>query len=103
MKRSFLISLKEWLVRGKKEPWAVFETSGIDEEGRIAFSISTNKAFIKHLHAFGIQGTNDEETVQLFFLFTKMAPDAVGTDPSNAPVNPIDLPNLSSESNKYVL
>lgn len=97
MKRKFLIALQEKLVSKSKEPWACFETSGPDKEGRLGFSISWNKAFIANLHQQGYQGMNDEETVQMFFLATHMIPEEMMNDLDT--VNPDATPNLTNEAN----
>ena len=98
MKRSFLVSLKERLAKGSKKPWACFETTGPDADGRVAFSISANKAFIQNLQNLGLGGINDEETVQMFFLQLRMIPDDMATDDA---VNPDATPNLTNEANQF--
>lgn len=100
MKKSTLISFKERLESGSKEPWACFETSGIDEEDGLEVSMHWNKAFIKHLTSLGIQGETPEETLQLFFLFmsSRIAESVVGEDV----INPTEMPNLTSEANSFV-
>jgi hypothetical protein len=100
MKRSLLVSLKEKLSATSKEPWACFETGGPDDEGRLEFSISYNKAFIANLHKQGYQGINDEETVQMFFISTRMLPESMMNDVDT--INPSATPNLTSEANKFV-
>jgi hypothetical protein len=97
MKRKFLIWLQEWLVRNSKTPWACFETGGPDDEGRLGFSISWNKAFIDNLHRQGIQEMNDEETVQMFFIQSRMLPEEMVGDEDT--INPEEMPNLTNESN----
>jgi hypothetical protein len=97
MKRTFLISLQEKFARMSKKPWANFETTGPDQEGRVGFSISWNKAFINNLHAMGMQGINDEETVQMFFLSARMVPEEMVKDVET--VNPAEMPGLTNEAN----
>lgn len=100
MKRSLLISLKEKLMSRSSKPWGCFETSGPGTDGRVEFSISCNKAFINVLKKNGFQGTNDEETVQLFFLTARIAPEnLLDTDDT---VNPAATPNLTNEANRFV-
>lgn len=96
MKRKFLISLQEKISANSKDPWACFETSGPDSEGRLGFSISWNKSFIANLHRQGIQGITDEETVQMFFLTIRMLPENMMDEDT---VNPESTPNLTSEAN----
>jgi hypothetical protein len=100
MKRRFLTVLQEKIAHLSKQPWATFETNGIDRQtGQVGFSISWNPAFIKNLHAAGFQGTTDEETIQLFFLSTRMFPDDLG---NGDVVNPAATPNLTNEANRFV-
>lgn len=102
MKRSLLISLKEKLVSKSTTPWGCFETSGPTADGRIEFSISCNDAFIRNLHRYGYAGMTDEETVQHFFLASRIIPEsALGGESEN--VNPSGgTPNLTDEANKFV-
>ena len=97
MKRKFLIALQEKLVSKSDKPWACFETGGPDAEGRLEFSMSWNKAFIENLNKQGIQEITDEETVQMFFLATKMLPELMMASADT--VNPEATPSLTSEAN----
>lgn len=101
MKRSFLVKVKEFFANRSRQPWACFETAGIDAAtGAVAFSISWNHEFIKNLHAHGFHGTTDEESVQMFFLSARMIPEElVGSEDA---VNPSATPNLTSEANRLV-
>ena len=94
---SFLIKLQEKLKAKSKTPWSCFETSGIDADGRIGWSMRWNKAFIEHLNARGFQGINDEETVQMFFMMSQMMPDDIAQQ--GDVVNPAATPNLTNEAN----
>jgi len=97
MKRSRLISLKEKMSQGSPEPWACFETTGVDDNGRIEFAMSWNKAFVQNLKKQGYTATTDEELVQLFFISTRMLPEEMLEDENT--VNPEATPRLSSEAN----
>lgn len=99
MKRSWLISLRELLVRKSKKPWACFETTGPDADGRVAFSISHNRAFVANLSRLGMGGITPEETVQMFFLQMRMLPEALANQEDT--VNPEATPNLSNEANQF--
>lgn len=98
MKRSLLIRFKEFLSRRSKSPWACFETTGPDSEGKVAFSINYNNAFVENLRKLGMGATNDEETVQLFFLQMRMLPDELVDDET---INPESTPNLTNEANQF--
>lgn len=100
MKRSWLISLKELLAWNSKKPWACFETTGPTKDGRVEFSISANKAFVQNLKDLGMGATTDEETVQMFFVQTRMVPEELVED--DEVVNPQATPNLTNEANKFV-
>ncbi len=100
MKRSWLLKLKELLSRKSKKPWACFETTGPDAEGRVAFSISFNDAFIQNLSDLGMSGTTPEETVQMFFLQMRMIPESMMDQEDT--VNPDATPNLTNEVNQLI-
>lgn len=100
MKRGILVSLQEVVKRFSKKPWGCIETTGPDDNGRVAFSISCNDAFIKNLKSKGFQGMTDEETVQLFFISMRMVPEDIPE--INDTINPASMPNLSNEANKFV-
>jgi hypothetical protein len=99
MKKSTLINMKELLESRSKKPWACFETEGITENG-LGVAMHWNEAFVKHLHTLGIQGANDHETLQLFFMYmsSRIADGLIGEDT----INPEAMPNLTSEANKFV-
>jgi len=101
MKRSILITIKEILSRWSNKPWACFESSGINKDGLVEFSISYNKAFVKHLRSYGLEATTDEELVQTFFVITRMTP-ASWEDEETDSINPSATPNLTNEANKFV-
>ena len=99
MKRSWLVSIKEWVSNWSNKPWACFETTGPDHEGHVHFSISANRAFIENLQRVGLAGRDDAETLQLFFLQVRMAAPA---DPDEFEVvNPEEMPNLSSDTSIF--
>lgn len=100
MKRSWLLQLKELIARRSKKPWACFETTGPDKDGRVGFSISYNDAFIQNLSNLGMSGTTPEETVQLFFLQMRMVPENMME--AEQTVNPEAMPNLSSEAARFI-
>jgi hypothetical protein len=100
MKESFLVSLKEKMVAKSSKPWACFETEGVTEEG-LGVAMHWNKAFIQKLHSQGIQGSNDNETIQLFFLFMSSRV-ADGVTGSEDVVSPEATPNLTREANRFV-
>lgn len=100
MKGSLLVDMQEKIMARSKKPWACFETSGV-EDGQLGISIRWNKAFIASLHAQGVQGQTDEETIQLFFMFmsSRIADDATG---GADVVNPSGTPTLTNEANRFV-
>jgi len=100
MKRSILIALKEKMMAFSKKPWGCFESTGPVDDGRVQFSISCNKAFVDNLKNKGFQGTTDEETVQLFFLSARIAPENMLN--INETINPSATPNLTNEANTFV-
>lgn len=101
MKRSILITIKEFLAKRSNKPWACFETSGINKDGLVEFSINYNRAFVNHLKAYGLEATTDEELVQTFFVITRMTP-ASWEDEESDSVNPTATPNLTNEANRFI-
>jgi len=100
MKTSKLISLQSALASRSKRPWACFETGGVSADGQLGVAMNWNDAFIRMLHDMGIQGTNEQETIQLFFLF--MA-GRIGEDVAPADtVSPDATPSLTSEANTFL-
>lgn len=99
MKRKLLISLQEKISTASKKPWACFETTGPNEEGRLPFTVSYNKAFVNNLKAQGYEGMTDEEIVQMFFISTRMLPESMVNEEDT--VNPEEMPNLSREANSF--
>lgn len=97
MKSKFLIWLQEKLSAKSKTPWACFETEGMDADGRIGWTMTWNKAFIKHLNSRGFQGLTDEESVQQFFMLNQMLPEELANQVDT--VNPEAMPNLTNEAN----
>lgn len=87
--------LKDKLKSRSKAPWAEFETSGIEADGRIRWAMRWNDAFIDQLQRHGFTGITTEETVQNFFLMCQMAPDGIHPEDT---VNPAAMPNLSAEA-----
>src|SRR5271163_4365076 len=102
MKQSWLISLKEKIAGYSKTPWAAFETTGPDKEGRLGFSIAWNPAFVRNLEQLGMAGQSEEETIQLFFLQLRMIPESMDPAAEVETVNPEATPNLTDEANKFV-
>jgi hypothetical protein len=100
MKSSKLIVAEELIRSKSKRPWACFETNGFSEEG-LGIAMRWNPAFIKMLHENGIQGANEQETIQLFFLFMS-SQVAAGVGGESDVVNPSGTPNLTSEANMFV-
>lgn len=100
MKESLLVSLNEKLVSRSSKPWACFETEGVTDDG-LGIAMHWNKAFLKKLHSQGIQGNDDRETMQLFFLFMASR-IAEATSNDGDAVNPEATPNLSNEANRFV-
>lgn len=100
MKRSWLISFREWLASFSSKPWACFETTGPNEQGEVHFSISANKAFLENQQRLGMAGQTDEETLQLFFLQIGLAARGSLEEETDA-VNPEATPHLSDEANVF--
>jgi hypothetical protein len=100
MKPSKLVTLNEMMVAKSKQPWACFETNGIGEKG-LGIAMHWNKSFIDMLHHHQIQGTTEQETLQLFFLYMagQIADSVAGGEDT---VNPAEMPSLTAEANRFV-
>lgn len=98
MKRSIFTKLLQLRHKFSKKPWASFETGGPTDEGRIAFTISWNDAFIDVLKKAGYEADTEEEMVQLFYLSTQMIPESVLEEVENDIINPAATPKLTSEA-----
>jgi hypothetical protein len=103
MKGRFWVRLQELLMAKSKKPWACFETAGFDPDKGLGLAMHWNDSFIAHLHASGIQGINDQETLQLFFLYMSSriseSIDELGQETET--VNPSATPNLTTEANQF--
>lgn len=99
MKKSTLLTIQDKLKSKSKQPWAAFETDGFSDDG-VGIGMFWNSAFISHLHANGVQGATDEETMQLFFLFmaSRVAESVVGENTVSAE----NTPNLTNEANAFI-
>ncbi len=73
MKR-FLLRLLEALHKRSKEPWAMFETNGIDGQGRVRIETYWNEAFIENARNNRLPGNTPEEIVTLFFVGAQIKP-----------------------------
>ena len=72
--KKFLVKLLDRLHKRDKEPWAMFETSGIDDQGRIKIETFWNDAFIENARKFNLPGTTPEEVVTMFFVGAQIKP-----------------------------
>lgn len=80
-------------------PWAIFEITGLEKDGRVKVEFNWNPSFIKMINALGFQAETDEDSVQLFFYTSQMRPISLGGDET---VQSADLPSLSQPANRIV-
>lgn len=85
----------------EKEPWAMFEVTGFDGDGRIKVEFSWNEPFLKKLDELGFTAETPEDTVQLFFFTSQMKPTILGMG-GDETVQSNDLPTLSPNANRMV-
>lgn len=78
-------------------PWAVFEITGFETDGRIKVEFNWNDAFIAKINELGFQAETAEDSVQLFYYTSQARPEnlSVGDDP----VQSAEHPALSSQQN----
>ena len=81
-----------------KEPWAMFEVIGFEDDGRIKVEFNWNDSFIKHLNSMGFQAETEEDTVQLFFYASQMRPTELSG--GDDPVQSDSHPTLSGQMNR---
>jgi len=80
-----------------EEPWAAFEVTGFEKDGRIRVTTNWNKSFIKKIHELGFHAETEEDSVQLFFYTAQARPtafDGAEEDPAISPGHP----NLQSDT-----
>lgn len=92
--------LEKWLDNRRnasKEPWASFEVTGFEDDGRIAVQTNWNKAFIDKIHSLGFKAETEEDSVQLFFYTAQARPTEFGNEEDDAAVSS-GHPNLQSDT-----
>jgi hypothetical protein len=96
MVRSFLEKALNRVRDGSSEPWASFEVTGFEDDGRIKVNTNWNKAFIEKIYALGFKAETEEDSVQLFFYTAQARPTEFdGVD--DEAVSP-GHPNLMSDT-----
>lgn len=81
-------------------PWACFEISDFEADGRIKVKFNWNPQFIAKIKQLGFQAETDEDTVQLFFYTSSMRPTQLANDPQDDPIQSSAHPSLSSIQNE---
>lgn len=76
-----------------KEPWAIFEIAGIEDDGRIKVQFNWNSAFITAISEMGFEAETEDDAVQLFFYTSQMRPTELSPDLDED--DRADLPTLS--------
>lgn len=79
-----------------KEPWAIFEIAGIEDDGRIKVQFNWNAAFITAIKKMGFDAETEDDAVQLFFYTSQMRPTELSVDLDEDDRS--DLPALSGAS-----
>jgi hypothetical protein len=97
----FLSKLEEFLRKRSKEPWAKFETAGV-EDGLVKYEMSWNPAFLENLKKAGFSGHNEQEIVENFFLGSIIIPkeDALNEE-FEKNLNEAEEIKMTSERNKF--
>ena len=99
MVKKLLEKALDWRRNKSKEPWASFEVTGFEEDGRIKVTTNWNAAFIKKIYALGFQAETEEDSVQLFFYTAQARPtefDGAEDDPATSSGHP----NLQSDTHQ---
>ena len=74
MVKEMLLKLLDKIRDTEEEPWASFEVTGFEDDGRIKVETHWNPAFIKKIHELGFKAETEEDSVQLFFYTAQARP-----------------------------
>lgn len=85
----------------RKDPWALFEIAGFEDDGRIKVNFNWNKAFIEKIQSMGFHAETEEDSVQLFFYASTMRPTGLAVDPRDDSIQSLEHPTLSSINNEF--
>lgn len=91
--------LQRWLTRINDKdamPWASFEISGFEDDGRVKVNFNWNRAFIKHIHELGFHAETEDDSVQLFFYTSQMRPTSLDGMEEH-PAQSFEHPNLQND------
>lgn len=94
--------VEKWLDKKRnesKEPWASFEVTGFENDGRIKVTTNWNSAFIKKIHDLGFHAETEQDSVQLFFYTAQARPTSLYGDEEN-PARSSGHPNLSNDTHE---
>ena len=97
MVRKLLEKLLDKRREASSEPWASFEVTGFEEDGRIKVQTNWNSAFIAKIYELGFKAETEEDSVQLFFYTAQARPtefDGADEDPAVSSGHP----NLQSDT-----
>lgn len=78
-------------------PWATFEVTGFENDGRVKVEFNWNDAFITKLNDLGFQAETEEDSVQLFFYAAQLRPTELSE--GDASVQSDSHPSLSANQN----
>lgn len=74
MVKKLLEKALDWRRNASKEPWASFEVTGFEDDGRIKVQTNWNAAFIEKIYELGFKAETEEDSVQLFFYTAQARP-----------------------------
>ena len=97
MVKKLLEKALDWRRNASKEPWASFEVTGFEDDGRIKVNTNWNDAFITKIYELGFKAETEEDSVQLFFYTAQARPTEFDGIDSEEAVS-LDHPNLSSDT-----
>jgi len=81
------------------EPWACFEVTGFEDNGRIRVEFKWNDAFIAKIRPLGFEAETEEDSVQLFFYTAQLRPTELSVGDES--VNSVEHPTLSGPQNVF--
>ncbi len=96
----FIKWLEETLKSRSKQPWARFDTAGV-EDGAVRYDMTWNAAFLDNLRNAGFTGHNEQEVVENFFLGSMIIPRMDGLSDDAVSEDSLAAPVMTSETHRF--
>lgn len=86
--------IQDFIKNYSKKPWASFEITEFEQDGRVKVECNWNKAFIEKIYSLGFQAETEQDSVQLFFYTSQLRPTELDGEIETA--TSIEHPNLKT-------